>query len=697
MIRLELNDRVRVAAPPAKPIPFPYGGPILDRHYMPSRGLLYSFLVHEVVLFGLLFLFGPAIVRSQPAPRISWIDLKKPLVLYLPNLNGGEAGESPREKKPEAARKAPTVAANPSRKGLIYPGPQPIRSDFPNPTNRIQTVLRPTLKNLPVLPPPLKLPNIVQMASVAPPPPLLPPPPVAKAPTPAKAPEPPPPPPPKLQPQIKPIEARVDLVASVPAFPPKTMPRLVVPPAPEAQLPLPNTVDAPKITGLLRPVNPFTPVEPARPVELPLPDTVDAPKIVELARPIGPVRAVEPSRPVELPLPNTVDAPKIVELSRPTGPARAVEPSKPVELPLPNTVDAPRLTDLSRSTAPGRPVNLPKTPEAVEPLLALSPTPAPPDEAVKIPAGEARGRFAIGPDSNLTGTDTAAGAKDTTSSSTVGIADRRASATGNAGPANAAGSSNPGGGNPGAGDVKDNTASGTGKGAATATGAGGVTGTGAADGSAPGRGAGSGRNAFPGITIVGGNNNGATTGRGAGPVTPDKPPAPPRTSYGVSIVTSGSTGGGLPSMGVFTNEQVYTAYLDMKWANGAAAPSWTFEYAVIPKTAAPAGPNTPARNNEMKLPTQGQQGLVLPFPMVKEQPVLSAEVVRKYLRRVVIVYAVLNADGKMEQMVVKQSPDAQLNEPVINALSKWTFRPAQFNGENVSVKVLLGFPLALSE
>src|SRR5262249_53338170 len=135
----------------------------------------------------------------------------------------------------------------------------------------------------------------------------------------------------------------------------------------------------------------------------------------------------------------------------------------------------------------------------------------------------------------------------------------------------------------------------------------------------------------------------------------------------------------------------------MKWANGTNAPSWTFEYAVIPKTAAPGGPNTPARKNEVTLPTQNQQGLVLPFPLEKEQPVLPAEVVRKFLRRLVIVYAVLNTDGKMEQIVVKQTPDARLSEPVLNALSKWMFRPAQFNGENVSVKVLLGFPLAVSE
>src|SRR5262245_10718729 len=114
MIRLELNDRVRLAAAPGKPMPFPYSGPILDRHYMPGRGLMYSFLVHEVVLFGLLFLFGPAVVKSRASERVFMIDLRKPLILYLPNLGGGEAGESPREKEAETPHKAPAVAANPT-------------------------------------------------------------------------------------------------------------------------------------------------------------------------------------------------------------------------------------------------------------------------------------------------------------------------------------------------------------------------------------------------------------------------------------------------------------------------------------------------------------------------------------------------------------------------------------------------------
>src|SRR5207244_11446287 len=97
MIRLELNDRVRVAAPQGKPMAFPYGGPILDRHYMPGRGLLYSFLVHEVVLFGLLFLLGPNLVKSRPEERFFMIDLRKLLVLYLPTLFARDAGHRRRQ------------------------------------------------------------------------------------------------------------------------------------------------------------------------------------------------------------------------------------------------------------------------------------------------------------------------------------------------------------------------------------------------------------------------------------------------------------------------------------------------------------------------------------------------------------------------------------------------------------------------
>ena len=164
-------------------------------------------------------------------------------------------------------------------------------------------------------------------------------------------------------------------------------------------------------------------------------------------------------------------------------------------------------------------------------------------------------------------------------------------------------------------------------------------------------------------------------------------PLPAQASYGLTIVSTEAAGGGLPQFGVFSNDQIYTVYLDMKRTITDAAPSWTFEYAILNAAAAPAIP--------LKSSGRTRQGLVLPFPLVKEQPALPAELVRKYPRGRIIVYAVINTDGKMQAAIVKESPDSLLNEPVLKALSNWTFRPAQLDGENVAMKVLMGIPLFL--
>jgi len=157
-----------------------------------------------------------------------------------------------------------------------------------------------------------------------------------------------------------------------------------------------------------------------------------------------------------------------------------------------------------------------------------------------------------------------------------------------------------------------------------------------------------------------------------------------QTSYGITVL-SASSGGGLPNLGVFSSEQVYTAFLDMRDDRSDRAPSWTVEYALLQPI--------PSQVNGASKRGRGEQGVVLPFPAIKEQPAMPAELVRRYPRQLVIVYAIINMEGKMEQMVVKDSPDARLNEPVLKALGKWVFRPAQHDGEIVPAKVLLGIPV----
>jgi hypothetical protein len=70
--------------------------------------------------------------------------------------------------------------------------------------------------------------------------------------------------------------------------------------------------------------------------------------------------------------------------------------------------------------------------------------------------------------------------------------------------------------------------------------------------------------------------------------------------------------------------------------------------------------------------------------------VLAAELVQKYAQKLVIVYGVINVEGKLEQLVVKETPDPKLNAPVLGALAKWVFRPAELDGQPARSKVLLG-------
>lgn len=166
----------------------------------------------------------------------------------------------------------------------------------------------------------------------------------------------------------------------------------------------------------------------------------------------------------------------------------------------------------------------------------------------------------------------------------------------------------------------------------------------------------------------------------------------------MTIVSTSSSGGGLADFGVFRNERVYTVYLDMRQTLEDPAPSWTLQYAVLRGAdPAPGASGSPITIQQGASPNGGGQGLVPPFPLAKEQPNLPLELVQRYQHRQVVVSAIINKEGKFEQVVVKQSPNAQLNGPLLEALGKWVFRPAEVNGETVSVKALLGIPIVLPQ
>ncbi|MBZ5526884.1 MAG: energy transducer TonB [Acidobacteriia bacterium] len=615
---------------------------LLSRGSLPGRGVLYSFLAHEIWLFGILFLsFLPGTARVRHSTEdVEMIDLRKQHeVIYLPRLGGGRAGrEQKRSGAGSAAMVFPGEVAR-SSKGFTYPGPQPMVSDPPHPTNQIQTILQPALSKPRILKSFVPLPNMVEVAS---------------APLPAEL-------------------ATLKLDAQLPDQAMPVRPALqwekrqaarAIQPA--VRRPRKVLIEEPKLT-------------------LPVSE-LQTTLLAAGARPKAPRREIT----ANLSKPRQVQRRTAVEESQVNLPVSELQPSLPAlspqaKLPVAETVDPlskPRqMQRKSLSATNGK--------EARD-LLTLSPVPLPPDQVMAIPLGEARGRFAISPGPPAPAQEREPGAGGVGPSS-AGVGKESASGVVPVNAAGGSGSSGKGMGGNGARGAGGGEGSlrGVGRGAGGGTGGGTGIGKGAGSGGigkGAGRGAGDGHGSgsFSGITIQGGSLEGGSAGQSnAHQGTAVAPP----TSYSLTIVSTASSGGGLGDYGVFANEQVYTVYIDVRRTLESMTPSWTLQCAVLRGAGAITieGQETGAN----------QQGFVPPIPITKELPELPAELVQDHLRELVVIYGVIDTAGKLKQLTVKQSPDGQLSRGLLRALDKWLFRPAELNGRPVPVKVLLGIPLAL--
>jgi hypothetical protein len=585
--------------------------------YVPGKGLLYSIISHEVVLFGLFLLVTRLLPMLQPSRLIAQ-DNPQDRVIFLPELGGGSEGE----KSPGAGESAPQEpAAAPARatKGFAYPGRAQILSDPPNPTNTFQTIMRPLL----VHPEPIKklvpAPNIVQMAETRLPSDLV-------APKPAM---------PQLKEVPKPIRVKQDSLShrdakfDVPVNAPKLVAKADMPKLPAAEQPLP---EAPK-------------VEPQPKRE-------------------------EEKQEVETPAPTPI---KVSSEKRTEKPQKETAPPSPAQI--------------ARMEMHGK---------AKEPLLSVSPMPLPDGPNAKVPNGEALGKFAIAPGGTLNPTSITPGKANGAPSVTPGTGQENAKAPNAAGSdvASESGSANgkgtSGAGGPGHATIASGTGTsgtGGGTGATAGTGTGGpgsgkghgATGKGAGasggkqgSGSGTGAGSGSGTGAFPGITIQGGEDEQANA--------KDKPAftIEPQTSYGMTIVSTASSGGGLEDFGVFRDERIFTVYIPVKPSPELADPTWTMQYAVV---------------KDESVSDAGSQQVVPPSVATSEWPHLSSAIEKKYAQHQVVIYAMVGKDGKVSGVSVKRTPDPRVSDPIAAALKKWVFHPALVNNQPVSVKILLGIPL----
>src|SRR5260370_25326497 len=138
--------------------------------YRPGRSFGLSVILHQLALLSIVFFSGRyAFVRSvETAPPPLRVDvLPVDNVLYLPTLGGGSEGAGKPGGGSGRTEEISLGVRAGSRRGFVYPGPQPMVSDPPRATLGIQTILQPALINPPVLRQFVPLPNIAQPAEVA--------------------------------------------------------------------------------------------------------------------------------------------------------------------------------------------------------------------------------------------------------------------------------------------------------------------------------------------------------------------------------------------------------------------------------------------------------------------------------------------------------------------------------------------------
>ena len=141
-----------------------------NRRYIPSRGLAYSFVIHEIAFF-LSFTYSMLVTNPRVVLLTPEQDVQQAEVLYLPSTGGGDSGSNEGKSGREGQGKPASAARH---EGVTFRGPQYIRSDFSDPDNNLQTILQPALTQPLKLDFPIQVPNSVRIArpkpqNVAPP------------------------------------------------------------------------------------------------------------------------------------------------------------------------------------------------------------------------------------------------------------------------------------------------------------------------------------------------------------------------------------------------------------------------------------------------------------------------------------------------------------------------------------------------
>ena len=169
---------------------------------------------------------------------------------------------------------------------------------------------------------------------------------------------------------------------------------------------------------------------------------------------------------------------------------------------------------------------------------------------------------------------------------------------------------------------------------------------------------------------VAASESSSTSAQASGSESVDHIELPPNGQFGVVVVGSSAAGQYPEAAELWSDRVAYTVYLHVGLPK-----TWILQYGLM-STAQGNGTGAVAR-------------LEAPWPYDIFRPNLLATDVEA---DALMVHGVLNASGKLEQLAVAFPEGFPRASFVVNALSRWQFRPASENGKPMAVEILLIIP-----
>jgi protein TonB len=95
---------------------------------------------------------------------------------------------------------------------------------------------------------------------------------------------------------------------------------------------------------------------------------------------------------------------------------------------------------------------------------------------------------------------------------------------------------------------------------------------------------------------------------------------------------------------------------------------------------------------ELNATGHGESGLGAPEAITKVDPAYPQDLMHDRVEGVVVLYAIIHADGSVGDVRVLEGFDERLNENARKALAQWRFRPGTKDGIPVDVEAVVRVP-----